>query len=133
MSIKLYNKLVRDYIPDIIRGDGQIPHTRILEDDEEYAQELLKKMVEEAEEISKAKTKRNLITEIADTEQAIFDARAHMGTVPQVLEAEKVAAAARTQANLSKGVVEAERLKRFKKRGGFGGRVFLISIETPGK
>lgn len=31
----IYNKLVRDRIPDIIRSNGEIPRTRIL-DTEEY-------------------------------------------------------------------------------------------------
>lgn len=30
----IYNKLVRDRIPDIIRNHGETPHTRILSDAE---------------------------------------------------------------------------------------------------
>lgn len=44
-----YNKLVRDNIPDIIRKNGEIPHTSIL-DDEAYLQELKTKLIEETNE-----------------------------------------------------------------------------------
>ena len=44
-----YNKLVRDNIPKIIEQDGNIPITRIL-DDEEYLKELDKKLLEEVNE-----------------------------------------------------------------------------------
>lgn len=33
-NIMSYNKLVRDNIPDIIKNNGEIPITRILNDDE---------------------------------------------------------------------------------------------------
>lgn len=40
---KVYNKLVRDNIPNIIRNNGNEPVTRIL-NDEEYKIELEKKL-----------------------------------------------------------------------------------------
>ena len=47
--MKLINKLVRDNIPDICKGTGQIPETRIL-NDREYSLELRKKLQEEVQE-----------------------------------------------------------------------------------
>ena len=44
--MKVYNKLVRDKIPEIILKDNELPSTRIL-NDEEYIQELNKKLQEE--------------------------------------------------------------------------------------
>ena len=44
--MKIYNKLVRDKIIDIIEADGRIAKYRIL-DDNEYRQELNKKLQEE--------------------------------------------------------------------------------------
>lgn len=41
---RVYNKLVRDNIPDIIHSNGEIPITRILSNDE-YKQELEKKTI----------------------------------------------------------------------------------------
>ncbi|MDP3985475.1 MAG: nucleoside triphosphate pyrophosphohydrolase [bacterium] len=45
----VYNKLVRDKIPDIIRSHGRHPEMRILSDDE-YRKFLRLKLVEEAGE-----------------------------------------------------------------------------------
>lgn len=47
--MKVYNKLVRDKIPDIIKDDNGIPITRIL-NDEEYLEELNHKLKEELDE-----------------------------------------------------------------------------------
>jgi predicted house-cleaning noncanonical NTP pyrophosphatase (MazG superfamily) len=46
-------KLVRDRIPEIIRADGCIPVTRVL-DEPEYRTALLAKLVEEAREAQSA-------------------------------------------------------------------------------
>lgn len=46
---KIYNKLVRDNIPQIMLQNGAEPVTRIL-NDEEYFQELNKKLTEEVAE-----------------------------------------------------------------------------------
>ena len=43
---KVYNKLVRDNIPNIIKSNGEIPIIRILDNDE-YKKELENKLYEE--------------------------------------------------------------------------------------
>ena len=62
---KTYNKLVRDNIPDICRANGEEPFTRILTD-EEYWEYLLKKDVEELEEVRSAETLYERKKELAD-------------------------------------------------------------------
>ena len=47
---RIYNKLVRDNIPDIITANGETPVTRIL-DDAEYIKALEEKLYEEYEEV----------------------------------------------------------------------------------
>ena len=47
---RIYNKLVRDKIPDIIINNGEKPITRIL-DDIEYKKELERKLYEEYNEV----------------------------------------------------------------------------------
>lgn len=49
MTERVYNKLVRDNIPDIIRESGETPIVRVL-DDEEYTACLQQKLREEVEE-----------------------------------------------------------------------------------
>lgn len=61
---KVYNKLVRDNIPEIIKGNGGEPFTRIL-DDEEYKKELEKKLNEEYHEVLEA-TGKERVEELAD-------------------------------------------------------------------
>ncbi len=47
---KVYNKLVRDNIPDIIKNNNEVPFTKVLGDDE-YKMELDKKLLEECNEV----------------------------------------------------------------------------------
>ena len=65
--MKIYNKLVRDKITDIIAVDGRIAKYRIL-DDNEYRQELNKKLQEEVKEY----LEDNNIEELADIVEVIY-------------------------------------------------------------
>ena len=56
---KIANKLVRDNIPDIIRANGGECTVRIMEDNE-YRQELIKKMHEEVDEFASDNTAEEL-------------------------------------------------------------------------
>src|SRR4051812_37807138 len=49
MPKKIYNKLVRDKIPEIIKADGKTAKFHIL-NNEDYLEELIKKLNEEYEE-----------------------------------------------------------------------------------
>lgn len=64
-----YNKLVRDKIPSIITNNGEIPVTRIL-NDEEYKTELERKLYEEYQEVINSKDKDRL-EELADMIEVI--------------------------------------------------------------
>ena len=67
---KVYNKLIRDRIPEIIEGTGKSCRVRTL-DLEEYCVELKKKLVEEANEVNGTVDKESLIKEIADVLEVI--------------------------------------------------------------
>ena len=100
----IFNKLVRDNIPDIIRNNGEEAITRVLSD-EEYKEELLKKLLEETSEVINASSKGELLEELAD-----------------VLEILK--ALAELNNKTLEDVIEIAREKRLK-RGGFEKRIFL--------
>lgn len=62
---KVYDKLVRDNIPDIIKKNGEEPVIRVLSD-EEYWKYLLKKDQEELEEVETAESLDERKKELAD-------------------------------------------------------------------
>lgn len=100
----VFNKLVRDNIPDIIASNGEESVTRILAD-EEYKVELYKKLLEEANEVISSKNSDETIEELAD--------------VLEILRS-----IAELNGKKLDDVVEVEKQKRLK-RGGFEKRVFL--------
>ena len=61
---KVYNKLVRDNIPNIIKSNGEIPIIRILDNDE-YKKELENKLYEEYQEVLNS-SEDDRIEELAD-------------------------------------------------------------------
>ena len=65
---KVYNKLVRDRIPEIIKKDGETLFVRKLSQ-KEFKAEVLKKVLEEAQELSEAKNREELLKECADLQE----------------------------------------------------------------
>ena len=102
--MKLYNKLVRDKIPEIIAGDnGKTCVTRIMEDDE-YLKALNTKMQEELKEYLES----GEVEELADLEEVL---RA-------ILDVKKV----------SYDEFEKIRKAKVNKRGAFKKKIFLESV-----
>jgi len=87
---KIYNKLVRDNIPEIIKADNCIPITRILSD-EEYKTELEKKLYEEYTEVLSATDTNDRIEELADMLEIIESlAYLEQKTLEDVIKVAKV-------------------------------------------
>ncbi len=103
MATKIYNKLVRDLIPDIIKDSGNECRTRILSD-KEYLKMLDAKLDEELAEYHRDQS----IEELADLLELIQAATIARGYTLEELEA-----------------VRAEKAK---KRGGFDKKIFLIDV-----
>lgn len=107
--MKIYNKLIRDSIPEIIEQSGDRAKIRVL-DEEEYKRALLEKVAEEAEEVLTASSdKKELEKEIGDVYEVI-DA---------VIQA----------FGLDREEIERVKADRKKKRGGFEKRLFLESTD----
>lgn len=68
-----YNKLVRDLIADKLDHQGEAYEMRTLQDNEEFRAELLKKVVEEAQELSRSTSRDSFLQEYADL-MAVLDA-----------------------------------------------------------
>ena len=100
----VYNKLVRDKIPEMIHAQGETPHTRILEQPE-YTACLEAKLDEEVLEYHK---ERNL-EELADILEVVYALAEDLGHTRQELEA----------------ICD----RKQEARGGFRDRIFLISKE----
>ncbi|MFD2444096.1 phosphoribosyl-ATP pyrophosphohydrolase [Bacillus sp. CGMCC 1.16607] len=104
----IYNKLVRDRIPDVIESTGKRFSTRIL-NDKEYITELKKKSFEELEEYVKTENNEDAIEELADLLEIIHAlAEVHGSSIEKVEEVRKV---------------------KEEKRGGFKEKIFLIEVE----
>ncbi len=104
-KIKVHKKLVRDKIPEIIKASNAVAMTRLLSDDE-YRKELLKKLVEEANELLES--------------DGSLDERADVAEVLRAID---------TLFGYGTDVVEQARAKKAQERGGFDKRIFLESTE----
>lgn len=103
--MQMFKKLVRDKIPEIIEANGDVPHYRIIDSDDEYLQELLKKDIEEGKELAEDTN----LEELADKLEVIYAIAKAKGFTPDQIE----------------GV----RLLKLEARGGFNKRIFLESTE----
>ena len=101
---RVYNKLVRDNIPEIIRNNNETPITKTL-NNEEYLRELKAKLQEEVDEFLES----NDIAELAD-----------------ILE---VVDALSTANNSSLNEVMDIKIRKAEKNGKFENKIFLIEVQ----
>ncbi|MCI9642002.1 MAG: nucleoside triphosphate pyrophosphohydrolase [Eubacterium sp.] len=79
--MRVYNKLVRDNIPDIIRKNGEIPCISILDDDK-YLDELKTKLIEETNEFIESEE----LMELADILEVVeYLAKAKGSNLDEIL------------------------------------------------
>lgn len=106
--MQVYNKLVRDRVPEIIRNSGKIPVTKKLSE-QEYLLQLREKSKEEMQEYLNARTDQEALEELADLLEIRHTlAPVHGSTFEEV---------------------ESLRRKKEKERGGFRGRILLIEVQ----
>jgi len=63
MSRKIYNKLIRDKIPEVIKSKGGVPKTFIL-DNKKFREALKAKLTEEAQELLEAQSAEDVLNEL---------------------------------------------------------------------
>jgi predicted house-cleaning noncanonical NTP pyrophosphatase (MazG superfamily) len=105
---RIYDKLVRDRIPEIIRQSGSTCGAEIFEDDDAFRRALFDKLVEEAREAATA-SDEDLPAELADLQEVI----------DTLVEA----------SGLSHATVRALQDQRRADRGGFARRLRLLWTE----
>ena len=71
-----YNKLVRDGIKDKIELKGEECSVRVIVDEAEFEQELLKKVVEEASALAHVRSRQEFLSEYCDL-MVVLDALTH--------------------------------------------------------
>lgn len=104
----VYNKLVRDRIPEIIEKDQKTCHTIVL-DAQRFEIELKRKLEEELLEYKQASSNEEALEELADILEL-------MHALAEVHEADM-------------NKVEEIRQKKAAVRGGFKNRIFLVEVE----
>ena len=100
-----YNKLIRDGIPQRITDKGESYDVRTIEDNSEFQQELLKKVREEADALSRVRSRGEFLGEYADL-MVVLDA------LTDVLE-------------FSEADIKTALEENRKEKGGFKERLFL--------
>lgn len=83
--LKIYNKLVRDKIPQIIEASGKQCTVRVL-DDAEYAVALKTKMQEELNEFLEASEVDQQLEELADLLEVVYSFVQSKGVVYEEIE-----------------------------------------------
>ena len=104
----VYNKLVRDLIPEIIEKSGK-PFSVETLSEKDYIKELKRKLEEEIEEYLKSETNQEATEELADILEVIYALAQTHHTSPDQLEA--------------------LRKEKAEKRGGFQEKFFLIQVD----
>lgn len=105
--MKIYNKLIRDKIPEIMEKNGAIFELRTLSDGE-YSEMLHKKLHEEIKEFNETSDSEQ-IAELADIVEVIY----------AIVESK----------GLSIDNFELVRIAKKEDRGGFAQKLFLISTD----
>ncbi|WP_139378327.1 nucleoside triphosphate pyrophosphohydrolase [Mesobacillus jeotgali] len=79
-----YNKLVRDYFPDLMKDKGKKVEFEVLEGSE-YSEKLMEKFNEEVEKFRSAGTDR-LLSEIVDLLEVVYAIAEHRGITESEVE-----------------------------------------------
>ncbi|HWI47524.1 MAG TPA: nucleoside triphosphate pyrophosphohydrolase, partial [Rummeliibacillus sp.] len=108
MELPVYNKLVRDLIPEVIEKNGKKCSTRVLAP-EQHLGEIKLKMQEEALEFKEATNQKDELEELADVLELVH--------------------AALDVYNVSFQELEQVRLAKKEKRGGFSEGMYLLEVD----
>lgn len=103
--MKIFRKLIRDKIPEIIMAEGKKPNIHVL-DEKDYLEALERKLIEEVQEMRQGEDPKMEIADIYEVLDALINARGF--SRDEILEIQK---------------------KKREERGGFEKRLFLEGVE----
>ena len=103
--MKLFRKLIRDRVPEIIERDGKKANVRVL-DDAEFLTALENKLLEEVQEMRQGADKKTEIADIYEVLDVLIEA-----------------------SGFSKEEISAIQKKKREERGGFDKKLFLESAD----
>jgi predicted house-cleaning noncanonical NTP pyrophosphatase (MazG superfamily) len=106
--MQVYNKLVRDNIPAIIKESGKECDVRVL-GDREFKRALVTKVVEEGQELMQASNRHELVDELGDLYEVI----------EKIMMVYKI----------DKREIDDHRIKKNISKGGFDERIFLEKVK----
>lgn len=106
---KVYHKLIRDKIPEIIEKAGEKPKVRKLKK-AEFLLELKKKILEEAKELQSTENKKEISDEIVDIQELL----------DWLIKELKI----------SQSKIKTLQVKKNQKRGSFKKRLYLMYTKT---
>lgn len=104
--MKIFKKLIRDNMPEIMEREGKKLITRVLTDDKEFIDALLRKMIEEIQEMRQGDDPKEKISYLYEILEALIGV--HGLSKEEIFETQK---------------------KRHEERGGFAKRLFLEGVE----
>lgn len=108
-KLKVFDKLVRDGIPEIIKSQGRIAFYHVA-GSAEFIRALKAKLIEEASELKEAKTRKDILEELVDVTQVCEDLMRFFKITNEELHKKRIA--------------------KKKKKGGFDKRLILERAEV---
>lgn len=106
--MKIYNKLIRDKIPEIIEKDNKQAEIETL-NESEFLEELKTKLIEEAQEIKGAQDRESMLSELADLQEVMDYIKTHY--------------------NINQMEINTQQALKALRRGKFDKRLFLKWVE----
>jgi predicted house-cleaning noncanonical NTP pyrophosphatase (MazG superfamily) len=119
--MKIYNKLIRDKIPEIMEKDGKKFEVVVLQDENDFLINLERKLIEELLELNEAisrKKIKDIKSELADVLLVCKFLKKNLPIIEQT----------RKHFNISRQSLEKTYIIKNKERGLFNKRLFLVQV-----
>ena len=105
------NKLVRSKVVDLFTKDGVVCQSYVIEDDNEFLDAITQKMIEELQEVFASENNEELLSELADLEDALDVFKKFL--------------------KIDQKEINAKRAAKLAEKGTYEERVFLEYIDVP--